>query len=973
MAEKVLGIRIEIKGTEKQNKELGTLRTRIQQIKTEQKLLNKAFDKGEVSAERYGKDMSALEINLKKTTNASNDLKASILKQNNSLRKNSGFVSGIKKGVGQLATSFIGVTAAIGIATRVIGGAIDIVKNFSKASSDLEAVLGDLAKEDGVMNSLRTQAKELGATTAFTATQVLELQKEFAKLGFNPAQIENMTEATLNLAAAAGTDLANAAEIAGSVINQFGLTAADATHVTDVMALSFSSSGLDIEKFKETMKSAGPIAKATGVSLEQAAAAAGKLADAGISGSKAGTDLRRIFSELVKDGKPLNESLQDISASLSAAETPAEKLAIAEGLVGERAKAALLVLVDQKDTLNVLTGELENADGAAKDMADTMLNNLSGDITKAGSAWEGFILSLEDGDGIFSRVSRNFVNGLTEMLGGLTNLNQFDFKGLFDSESSTSFLMSISDLSENINSVMNPALAAAQKQMSEVAFKGFEVLDNKIKEMDTTQLSSKETVHALAKQYEDLGLSSTEAEKRVVGLVKERIAESKALRESSKELDTNTESEEDNADALDVNKKALNDKNKAAEKAFNDEKKRRDKALKDADKNAKAIATSAIKKELKQEEDKNKAIAKAQENVAKNKIAAIQDERVKERAELKAKFEEQLQDIQGDGMKETALRMEIKFQRDTAIREQQAGFDEIDAAKKVADDLLEAEADSAKQQAKLNAISAGLEIAGTLQDANKNRVINRLNEERDAELAVLDEQLANKNISEQQREDLLNQREVKENEHNEIILAQNKKFARLDKILKVATIGVNLALELSAINTMAAANLTNIPTAGVAGVTQSAVLSGIAIGKAAANVALVLSQKTFAEGGMLSGPSHAGGGIPFTVAGQGGFEAEGGEAIINKNSMSNPYLRDIASWVNVQGGGTAFAKGGMTPTRFQSGGDVPNVSAPGGLDAESLSEAIAESVGNIKIINVATETAGVASEVQNIESDASFG
>ncbi len=311
----------------------------------------------------------------------------------------------------------IGVVAGLGVA---VTDAVQTFKAFEKANSDLKAVLGGT---DAEMKALSDQAKALGASTAFTATEVAGLQKEFAKLGFDSSQIENMTEATLNLAAAAGTELADAASNAGAIINAFGLQSSDATHVTDVMAASFSKSALDMEKFAETMKTAAPIARATGVSLETATAAAGKLADANISGSKAGTDLKAIFSELVKDGKPFADSLNDIAAELNGASTKADKLAIAEKLVGERAKGALLILADQKDNLGSLTTELEKADGAAKAMADTMLDNLTGDMTKAGSAWEGFILSLEDGSGVLSKAMRAIVQAGTGLLSLFTDLN----------------------------------------------------------------------------------------------------------------------------------------------------------------------------------------------------------------------------------------------------------------------------------------------------------------------------------------------------------------------------------------------------------------------------------------------------------------------------------------------------------------------------------------------------------------------
>jgi hypothetical protein len=324
------------------------------------------------------------------------------------------------KGMFNPMTVGIGVVAGLGAA---LTNAVGIFNDFEKANSALKAVLKGT---DAEMESLSDQAKLLGSTSAFTANEVSSLQKELAKLGFNSTQIENMTEATLNLAAAAGVELSEAAAFAGASLNAFGLNSTNAGHITDVMAASFASSALDMEKLSETMKTAAPIARATGVSFEVATAAAGKLADANISGSKAGTDLKNIFSELVKDGKPFQESLEDIATKLNGASTKAEKLAIAEKLVGERAKGSLLILVDQKEALGLLATEFENADGTAKEMADTMLDNVAGSMTKAGSAYEGFILSIEDGNGIISKAMKGLIDGFTDALSLLTEFNSSD-------------------------------------------------------------------------------------------------------------------------------------------------------------------------------------------------------------------------------------------------------------------------------------------------------------------------------------------------------------------------------------------------------------------------------------------------------------------------------------------------------------------------------------------------------------------
>lgn len=292
----------------------------------------------------------------------------------------------------------------------IAGGFRNLLGTSTKFEASQSALAAILEIQVSQMKDLTADAKRLGAATKFTATEVNGLQQEYARLGFTQKEIIDVTEDTLNLAAAAGSELAPTAATVGGTLKAFGLAATETQRVTDVMAKSFSSSALNIERWQETMKTAAPIARAAGIEVETAAAFAGKLADAGIHGSLAGTALKKIFNELAKDGKPLQESLKDVSAQLSAASSESERLAIAEELVGERGQAALLALANQTDDLGKLESALRNAGGAAERMADTQLDNLSGRVTKLGSAWEGFLLSMEDGDGAINQVAESVVD-----------------------------------------------------------------------------------------------------------------------------------------------------------------------------------------------------------------------------------------------------------------------------------------------------------------------------------------------------------------------------------------------------------------------------------------------------------------------------------------------------------------------------------------------------------------------------------
>ena len=178
--------------------------------------------------------------------------------------------------------------------------AITTITNYQDANASLNAIMGTTTEET---RALRDSKSTRWKSTAFTASQVADAQTELAKLGFTMREITNLTPAVLDLAAASpGTDLANAAAITGATIRQFGLDAKDAGMVVDVMAQSFGSSALDIDKFSTAMASAGPCTASAGVSLQRTTALIGVLADRGLDASTAGTSLRNMFLTLSKEG-----------------------------------------------------------------------------------------------------------------------------------------------------------------------------------------------------------------------------------------------------------------------------------------------------------------------------------------------------------------------------------------------------------------------------------------------------------------------------------------------------------------------------------------------------------------------------------------------------------------------------------------------------------------------------------------------
>jgi phage-related minor tail protein len=260
----------------------------------------------------------------------------------------------------------------------------NVFKGFEQEMSKVQAVSGATAEE---FKALSQNAKDLGASTMFSAREVASLQTEFAKLGFSATEITKVTGATLALAQASGTDLARAAEVAGSTLRAFGMDASQTNVVTDVMAKSFSTSALDMETFAESMKYVAPVAKSAGMSIQETSAMLAIMADAGIKGSQAGTSLRRIISEIGASGKPTAEALKDLAAQ-------GLNLADAKDEVGRSAQSALLVLAGGVDRIAPLTEEYKNAGGAAQEMADIMGNTAFGASKRLESAMEGLMISI---------------------------------------------------------------------------------------------------------------------------------------------------------------------------------------------------------------------------------------------------------------------------------------------------------------------------------------------------------------------------------------------------------------------------------------------------------------------------------------------------------------------------------------------------------------------------------------------------
>lgn len=323
-------------------------------------------------------------------------------------RKTSKFGAAMKG----IAAKVLTVAAAL----KAVASSFKTLANFEASASKLASVLG---KTTGDIKDLTQSAIDLGRRTQYTASEVVGLQTELAKLGFVQDDIKAMQEGVLKFAAAVGTDLSSAAARAGATMRGFGLTADETNNMLNVMAVSTSKSALSFNYLDSTLGKLVPVTRAFGLDTESTIALLGTLANAGIDASSAGTSLRNILIQLSDKSSKLNAAIgkqpKTMEELIEAFQTLTDKhvgLEQAQDLVDKRSASVLLALMNNADACRELYGELQNANGALDEMYATMTTNVLGGINQVKSAWEGLILTLQNSTGVIASVLTRFARGL---------------------------------------------------------------------------------------------------------------------------------------------------------------------------------------------------------------------------------------------------------------------------------------------------------------------------------------------------------------------------------------------------------------------------------------------------------------------------------------------------------------------------------------------------------------------------------
>ena len=315
---------------------------------------------------------------------------------------------------------------------------IKVGNEFQAQMSRVQAIAGATG---GELDKMKRQAIELGAKTAFSAKEAAQGMENLASAGFQVNEIMDAMPGVLDLAAVSGGDVAASSEAMASSLRAFGLEASQAGHVADVFARAAADTNAETVDMAEAMKYVAPVAHSMGLSLEETAASIGIMADAGIKGSQAGTTLRGALSRIAKPTKAMVKSMDQLGVSFydangkmiplreqiaqlktaTAGLTQEERNRHLVTLYGQNSLSGMLALLDAgPEKLDKMTNALINSDGAAREMAETMQDNLASKIEQMGGAFESAAIVIQQ---ILEPALTKVVGGITKLIEAFLNMS----------------------------------------------------------------------------------------------------------------------------------------------------------------------------------------------------------------------------------------------------------------------------------------------------------------------------------------------------------------------------------------------------------------------------------------------------------------------------------------------------------------------------------------------------------------------
>jgi len=788
-------------------------------------------------------------------------------------KKASGSVSGLVKQYGFLTLGVATAVQAFRNINKVVGKSIKTFRDYEFQMAKVRATTGASNKD---FAQLSKTAEDLGRSTFFTAQQVAELQTNFGKLGFSTKEILNAQDATLQLATATDTDLGRAAIVAGAAVRGFGLDAAETQRVVDVMAVAFTSSALDIEKFQTSMTKVAPIAKSAGFSIEDTTAIMAQLTDAGIEASIAGTSLRNILlkmqdpnSDLVKSFGKTIHSLDELVPALKKFSDEGGDLAKIMEVVDLRQAAAFEQMITSKERTVELRNELRLASGAAQAMAEIVGDTLEGAFKRLNSALQGLMINLSE-----SFIGRSLQN-VVDRFAGLVNVVS-DFIDIPVSETLEKQRVELNILVGRLTDV-NIQEKERNKLLGEIQVKYPDFLKNlDTEKVTTTQL--RDRLRELNVSLRNRILLQREAEKAQKALVKAEKDENKEIDKEEKFLGRLNKIKEKYhitvQDGLTFQQQ-YQTVIKQLELEFNG----LGRVLDPARNQAVKLTNSFI------------GLSNAQKKSTKSakEYAAAEQDVVNLEKELGLLVETNTTSLD-ENTNATNKNKESKLATAEATKLTITAEEEI-------------------LNHKFNLLQQGL-----LSEVEAEKVRKQLHRD---EMKRIKESLNKYDLSIEQREDLI--KRFTEIEKKLIEDNQEDKEKAFQDDVKRAILSGQTAEE--AMKSVVRAQIMEAVAGFIASIFKGVPFPLnliLAAGASAAVGGLIDKQlsrfenggmiQEFANGGMVYGRSHANGGEKFAVGGR-VVELEGGEAVINKRSTS--MFRNQLSAMNAAGGGVKFADGGL--------------------------------------------------------------
>ena len=355
---------------------------------------------------------------------------------------------------------------------------LEVGSSFGSAMSKVKATSG---ASSGAMSRLAEKAKEMGSKTKFSATEAGEAMNYMAMAGWKTEDMLSGVEGVMNLAAASGEDLATTSDIVTDALTAFGKSSKESGRLADIMAAASSNANTNVGMMGETFKYAAPIAGALGYSMEDTAVAIGLMANAGIKASQAGTSIRSGLTRLAAPTKQVTDAMNKYGISLTDNDGKmlsfrdmmiqlreklgglgeAEQTAAASALFGKNAMSGWLAVINGSDAdFDKLTNAIDNSNGSAERMAETMQDNLSGKLTILNSALEGLGIAVYE---YVSGPLQSTVEFVTGIIGGITEAIKPQRTEL------ESFIDDIGSANEEVRKSIERANATFDNTQAEVA------------------------------------------------------------------------------------------------------------------------------------------------------------------------------------------------------------------------------------------------------------------------------------------------------------------------------------------------------------------------------------------------------------------------------------------------------------------------------------------------------------------------